>query len=66
MNEVTVKDLLKFTEQAVKEGHGDKVIHLSDDDEGNGFHKMYYRFTLVTELNEQINGLNKDTDIILG
>ncbi len=66
MKEFTVKDLQKVVEEEVKNGNGDKVIHLSSDNEGNGFHQMFFAFTPVTELYEQHYGLNSGTDIILG
>lgn len=42
---MTVKELLYECKQAIVEGHGDKQIYISADDEGNYFHKMYYGFT---------------------
>lgn len=47
MNEVgvTVKELLKACEEQVKKGNGDKIVLISNDDEGNGFHTLFYQFT---------------------
>ena len=45
MQQVTVKRLLEFCKEQVKKGNGDKVIVLSDDNEGNGYHGMFYGFT---------------------
>lgn len=42
---LTVKDLLSACKEAVKEGYGDRVVMLSDDDEGNGYHTLFYAFT---------------------
>lgn len=42
---MTVRELLKFCQEAVTDGFGDKQIYISQDDEGNGFHKLYYEFT---------------------
>lgn len=47
--QVKVKDLLAFCKQAIKDGHGEKNIVLSDDNEGNGYHGMFYGFTEVDE-----------------
>ena len=47
MKQLTVKDLLRYCEQAIKNGHGDKNIVIADDVEGNGFHGLYYDFTEV-------------------
>ena len=45
MKQLTVKDLLRYCEQAIKNGHGDKNIVIADDVEGNGYHGLYYDFT---------------------
>jgi hypothetical protein len=42
---VTVKELLELCKQQVAKGNGDKIIVLSNDDEGNGYHEMIYHFT---------------------
>lgn len=49
MKQITVNDLYKICEQAIKEGNGDKNIVISDDNEGNGYHGMFYGFTEVTD-----------------
>lgn len=77
---LTIKDLLKHCQDEIKKGHGDHVIMLSDDDEGNGYHYCWYSFTTPAELNNGleelglnygIEGLDKsiapiDKTIILG
>ena len=45
MNGITINELLRHCLKQVKKGNGNKVIYLSNDDEGNGYHKMYYVFT---------------------
>lgn len=45
MKQLTVNDLLKLCQQAVSEGNGNKNIVLSDDNEGNGYHGLFYGFT---------------------
>lgn len=47
MKQVTVNDLYKYCENAIRNGHGDKNIVISDDNEGNGFHGLFYSFTIV-------------------
>lgn len=66
MKELTINDLKVLVDKAIKDGHGDKVINLSNDDEGNGFHKMYYAITPVTESEAESFGLDPDKDIIVG
>ena len=68
---ITVSQLKKMCETEIKNGNGDKVIMISDDDEGNGFHYLWYSFTYVDDstcedymINEKI--ASKDETIILG
>lgn len=42
---LTVKELKKYCDMQIKKGNGDKHILISDDDEGNGFHTLFYQFT---------------------
>ena len=56
---ITVKQLLDYAKDEVKKGNGDKFIMISDDDEGNGYHYLWYSFT-------ETDGFyiaNLDTDI---
>lgn len=51
---LTVNQLLKLCQEEVKKGRGDHTIMLSDDDEGNGYHYLWYSFTTPAELNSRI------------
>ena len=42
---ITVKELLKACQEQVAKGNADKVILLSRDDEGNGYHYCFYLFS---------------------
>ena len=42
---LTVTELEKFCKEQIKKGNGDKHILISSDDEGNGFHTLFYAFT---------------------
>ncbi len=70
MKPITIKDLYKLCKEQIVKGNGDKVIMLSDDDEGNGYHYMWYSFCSVEDafaedyIDENIAG--KDDTIILG
>lgn len=44
MKPLTINDLKRECEKQIKLGNGNKVIMLSDDDEGNGFHYCWYTF----------------------
>lgn len=41
---ITVKELLLACQVQVNKGNGDKHIIISDDDEGNGYHTLFYEF----------------------
>lgn len=47
--QMTVRKLFELCKQEIIKGNGDKNIVLSDDNEGNGYHGMFYGFTEVTE-----------------
>lgn len=49
---LTVRDLKRFCEQEIEQGNGNKVIMISDDDEGNGYHYLWYQFMMVDEYTE--------------
>lgn len=49
MGQITVKELLEICKQAVRAGYGEKHIVISDDNEGNGYHGLFYGFTPLTE-----------------
>ena len=68
---LTVKELKKLCEDQIKKGNGDKIIMISDDDEGNGYHYLWYSFASPDELyiedymlEEKI--AKKENTIILG
>jgi len=44
MGALTVKQLAVIVNDLVKEGYGEKHILISDDDEGNGYHTLFYPF----------------------
>ena len=45
MNGMTVKVLAKYCLEQIRKGNGDKIVQISQDDEGNGYHTLYYQFT---------------------
>jgi hypothetical protein len=51
MQPQTVRELKALCEQEIAKGNGDKKIYISVDDEGNGFHPLFFPFTHITEDN---------------
>lgn len=45
MKPITVEQLKKLCESEIKKGNGKKVIMISEDDEGNGYHYLWYQFS---------------------
>lgn len=82
MKPITVKVLKKLCEDQIKMGNGDKVIMISQDDEGNGYHYLWYSFSSIEQMEEPVvlgdkiyecpfefideNIATKDNTIILG
>lgn len=72
MNNVyTVRQLKLACEKEILKGNGDKVIMLSNDDEGNGLHYLFFGFTPYDseiDWNEDIDEriASKNKTIILG
>ena len=42
---ITVKELAVLCLDQIEKGTGDKHIIISNDDEGNGYHTLFYAFT---------------------
>lgn len=70
MSQITVEQLLVLCREAINSGHGKKNIVISDDNEGNGFHGLFFGFSEIDEyLEEDIydsKTKSKDDTIILG
>lgn len=70
MKPITVDTLYKLCRDEIKKGNKDKVIMISQDDEGNGYHYLWYSFCNVEEagadwcVNEDI--AKEEDTIILG
>ena len=67
---LTIKQLKEVCEIEIKKGNGDKSIMISNDDEGNGYHYLWWGFSNaedfvdIYEIDENIAKI-KDT-IVLG
>ena len=47
--QLKIQDLYKLCEKEIKKGNAQKLIVISDDNEGNGFHGLFYGFTEIDE-----------------
>ena len=41
---LTVNALFEYCKEQIEKGNGSKHIIISDDDEGNGYHTLFYGF----------------------
>lgn len=49
MEQMTIEKLYELCKMQVQAGNSKKKIVISDDNEGNGYHGLFYGFTPVTE-----------------
>lgn len=56
---ITINKLFNYCKEQIKEGNGNKVIMISDDDEGNGYHYLWYSFSDPTDEDFYIEGFEE-------
>ena len=47
---MTVKELKNLCEEIINKGFGDHNVIVADDEEGNGYHDLFYPFMTNTEM----------------
>lgn len=60
MKPLTINDLKRECEKQIKLGNGNKTIMISSDDEGNGYHYLWYSFTTMEQMEEPIKIPNRE------
>ena len=58
MPQLTIKKLKALCDKEIKKGNGERMIVISDDNEGNGFHGLFYGFTLINKDEESLYPIN--------
>lgn len=58
MKLLTINDLMKECIKQINKGNGNKVIMISNDDEGNGYHYLWYTFETTEDFDKQIEEVN--------
>lgn len=63
--QLTVKDLFNACKKEMAKGNADRKIVVSDDNEGNGFHGLFYSFTEIAENEKELFPIydSQETDI---
>ncbi len=51
MEQIKLKDLYQECKKLMEQGHGEKSLVVSDDNEGNGYHGMFFTLTVITPEN---------------
>ncbi len=51
---LTVKDLYEEMKQRVEAGQGDWPVFVTDDEEGNGYHALWYKGTAINEVEDDM------------
>lgn len=49
MEQLTINKLAELCQKQIQKGNGNKKIVISDDNEGNGYHGLFYGFTTSLE-----------------
>ena len=49
MDQLTVAELYRYCIKEIGKGNGNKHIVVADDNEGNGYHGLFYAFTPCTK-----------------
>ena len=73
----TINDLYEWSKKQVDKGNGNLKVQLSNDEEGNGYHGLYYGLEPLKEMEtenreciidemEDVNGKNWKEYAILG
>ena len=65
MNQISVRELLQMCQEEVAKGNGNRLIVISDDNEGNGYHGLFYKFKVIDEDDKEYYGIydSVETDI---
>lgn len=65
ITQLTVQDLFEWCQTAIKEGHKDRYVLMTSDDEQNAFHPVWNGFSLPCEddmeliQGSQVHNINK-------
>jgi hypothetical protein len=55
MEQLTIDKLAELIAEQIKNGNGKKKIFISNDEDGNGYHGLYFGFTPAKDENEELD-----------
>jgi len=68
MKQIKLKDLYQACKEQMEKGNGDKSLVVAADNEGNGYHGMFYTLTVITPDNidgfSDLIGDNAEPDLL--
>ena len=68
MEAITVKRLKRLLEEQIKQGHGDYIVFVTDDEECNGYHALWYAgetpATMTEENRKYCEDYNHDISLV--
>lgn len=63
MEQLKIKDLYEVLKEEMAKGNGDKYVITGDDNEGNGYHGMYFKATPAEELDGELIYDSQEKDL---
>ena len=70
MEQIKVKELYELCKAQIEKGNGEKYIVVADDNEGNGYHGMFFGFSENMKVKEYLINdsqfYNSNEIIVLG
>ena len=49
MNGMTVRELFHACAEQIRLGNEDRIVQISNDDEGNGYHTLFFTFSPLSD-----------------
>jgi len=62
ITQITVNQMLAYCQEQVRRGNGDKYLITADDNDGNGYHGIFYGLTNASDIDD-IEDLIYDSQI---
>ena len=68
MRALTINDLLRMLKKEADKGHGDYIVFVTDDEEANGYHALWYAgetpATMTASQREYCENYNCDISLV--
>ena len=68
MGALTIKKLRELLDKEISKGHGDYIVFVTDDEEGNGYHALWYNgetpATMEDDTRKYVEEINHDISLV--